>query len=79
VARVRGPVPAPGAAADGDVGVNDYVAHYARYNLGSALARKGDIDGAIQELREAIRLDRNYEPARHNPERAVSLQRGGTP
>src|SRR5262249_45370758 len=36
------------------------------YNLGMALACKGDLDGAIPEYREAIRFDPNYAAAHNN-------------
>jgi tetratricopeptide (TPR) repeat protein len=38
----------------------------AHYNLGVALSNKGDLDGAIAEWREALRLNPNYGDAHYN-------------
>src|ERR1019366_7415070 len=38
----------------------------AHNDLGVTLSKKGDLDGAIAEFREALRLDPNYGPAHFN-------------
>ncbi len=37
----------------------------ARHNLAEALARTGDLDGAMQQFREALAIQPDFTPARH--------------
>jgi len=46
-----------------DVTQNNYLAHD---NLGTALSEKGQIDEAIRQYQEAIRLNPDYDPAHNN-------------
>ncbi|MBI5211641.1 MAG: tetratricopeptide repeat protein [Elusimicrobia bacterium] len=45
-----------------------------RDKLGSALAREGDLDAAIEEFRAAVRLRPGFAAARHNLGHALALQ-----
>ena len=48
---------------------------YPRNNLGNALRAKGDVDGAIAEYREALRVKPDYAMAHHNLANALFAKR----
>jgi lipoprotein NlpI len=46
----------------------------AHNNLGVALFRKGDIEGAISHFREAVRINPDYVYAKNNLKKALMMQ-----
>ena len=51
----------------------------AHYNLGLALASRGQLDEAIEHYQQALRLRPNFAKARNNLNKALAQARAGPP